>query len=113
MAEYIDREKIFPNGVFYVNAENPEISLNELINRICDLPTANVIPIHCKVGDEVWTIRSYSNSNKAIKKGKVSEMYYIDESMRLCIVVKGIARGEWGKVVFPSYESAQEFLDKQ
>ena len=74
---------------------------------------ANAVPLPCKVGDEVWTIRSYSNSNKAIKKGKVSEMYYIDESMRLCIVVKGIARGEWGKVVFPSYESAQEFLDKQ
>ena len=44
MAEYIDREKIFPNGVFYVNAENPETSLNELINRICNLPTADVVP---------------------------------------------------------------------
>lgn len=44
MAEYIDREKIFPNGVFYVSAENPESSLNELINRICNLPTADVVP---------------------------------------------------------------------
>lgn len=44
MAEYIDREKIFPNGVFYVSAENPESSLNELINRICNLPTADVAP---------------------------------------------------------------------
>lgn len=44
MAEYIDREKIFPNGVFYVSAENPETSLNELINRICNLPTADVVP---------------------------------------------------------------------
>ncbi len=44
MAEYIDREKIFPNGVFYVNAENPDTSLNELINRICNLPTADVVP---------------------------------------------------------------------
>ena len=44
MAEYIDREKIFPNGVFYVSAENPESSLTELINRICNLPTADVVP---------------------------------------------------------------------
>ena len=40
----MDREKIFPNGVFYVSAENPESSLNELINRICNLPTADVVP---------------------------------------------------------------------
>ena len=49
MAEYIDREKIFPNGVFYVSAENPESSLNELINRICNLPTADVVQVvRCK-----------------------------------------------------------------
>ena len=76
-----------------------------LVNRVKFLP--------CKVGDTVWAIRSYNPGKKVVVSGKVSEMYYIDESMRLCIVVKGIARGEWGKVVFPSYKSAQEFLDKQ
>ena len=84
------------------------------INRL-ETDALNLIDrlsLPCKVGDEVWAIRSYSNSNKAIKKGIVSEMYYIDESMRLCIVVKGVARGEWGKVVFPTYESAQEKLNK-
>ena len=67
----------------------------------------------CKVGDEVWAIRSYSNKTKAIKRGTVSEIYCIDESMRFCIVVKGISRGQWLKAVFPTYESAQEFLDKE
>lgn len=42
MAEYIDREKIFPNGVFYVCESHPEKSLDELINRICDAPTEDV-----------------------------------------------------------------------
>jgi predicted transcriptional regulator len=44
MAEYIDREKIFPNRVFYVNEENPLTSLDALINHIYNLPTADVVP---------------------------------------------------------------------
>ena len=64
----------------------------------------------CRVGDEVWAIRKLNGGNKVPKRGKVSEMYYIDEAMRLCIVVKGVSRGEWGKVVFPSYEEAEAYL---
>lgn len=45
MAEYIDREEIFPNGVFYVNKNQPEKSLDELINRICKAPTADVVEV--------------------------------------------------------------------
>lgn len=63
----------------------------------------------CKIGDELWAIRSYKGKKVPIK-GKVSEMYYVDESMRLCIVVKCVARGEWGKTVFPTYEAAAEYL---
>lgn len=49
MAEYIDRSKIFPNGVFLVNENNPMTSLDELINRISTLPTANVVEVvRCK-----------------------------------------------------------------
>lgn len=44
MAEYIDREKIFPNRIFYVNEENPLTALNALINHIYNLPTADVVP---------------------------------------------------------------------
>lgn len=38
--------------------------------------------------------------------GKVSEMYYVGKEMQLCIVVKNISRGQWGKDVFPTYEKA-------
>ena len=49
MAEYIDREKIFPNKVFYVNENNPNTSIDELINRIYSIPTTDVIPVvRCK-----------------------------------------------------------------
>lgn len=49
MAEYIDREKIFPNKVFYVNENNPNTSIDELINRIYSIPAADVIPVvRCK-----------------------------------------------------------------
>lgn len=64
----------------------------------------------CKVGDEVWAIRTFGNGKKVPQKGKVSEMYYIDESMRLCIVVKGITRGRWGEKVFPTFEDADRYL---
>jgi hypothetical protein len=45
MARYVDVEKIFPNGVFYVNGKNPMTSLDELINRIGSLPEEKVYPI--------------------------------------------------------------------
>lgn len=82
-----------------VNCRDLESDALDLINRLRP----------CKVGDEVWAIRSYKHTKFPVK-GKVSEMYYIDESMRLCIVVKGVTRGEWGKAVFPSYESAEKYL---
>jgi hypothetical protein len=74
----------------------------DLVNRVKFLP--------CKVGDTVWAIRSYNPGKKVVVSGKVSEMYYIDESMKLCIVVKGITRGEWGKRVFPTCEAAENYL---
>ena len=77
--------------------------------RTCDLFTdkrSQIIP--CEIGDEVYAIRRFSGTVR-IQKGKVSEMYFI-EGMRLCIVVKNIARGEWGKTVFPSREEAQKAI---
>ena len=71
------------------------------------------INLPCKVGDEVWAIRTYGNGVKVPQKGKVSEMYYIDESMRLCIVVKGITRGEWGKRVFATKEDAEKHIQTE
>lgn len=69
----------------------------------------NRLKLPCKVGDEVWAIRPYRHTKVPVK-GKVTEMYYIDESMRLCIVVKGVSRGEWGKMIFPDFESADKYL---
>lgn len=61
----------------------------------------------CKIGDTVWAIRNY-HTTKKIMSGKVSEMFYMGEEMRLCIVVKNISRGLWGKDVFGSYEEAMK-----
>ena len=68
-----------------------------------------MMEIPCKIGDEVYVHRSY-NGNKRVVKGTVSQMYFIGEEMRLAIVVKGFARGEWGKNVFGTEEEAQEAL---
>lgn len=63
MAEYIDREKIFPNKVFYVNENNPNTSIDELINRIYSIPAADVIPVvrckNCVYANDYATICHY------------------------------------------------------
>ena len=68
------------------------------------------INLPCKVGDEVWAIRTYNNGRQVPQKGKVSEIYFIDESMQPCIVVKGITRGRWDEKVFPTFEDADRYL---
>ena len=67
-----------------------------------------ILDIPCKIGDTVWAIRKYNGVPTPIK-GKVSQMYFLDD-MRLAIVVKGIARGEWGKSIFASREEAEKRL---
>ena len=70
-----------------------------------------VIPIPCKIGDKVWTIRRYNGINKA-REGVVSEMYF-DDAMRLAIVVKGLARGVWGKKVFATREECERAIKEE
>lgn len=65
----------------------------------------------CKIGDTVWAIRNYSGTNKVVP-GKVSEMFF-REDMSICIVVKHVARGIWGEVVFGTYEQAKAVLEEQ
>ena len=67
------------------------------------------LDIPCKIGDTVYAIRNYGGI-KRVMPGKVSEMYFIGEEMRLCIVVKSIARGLWMEHVFPTYEEAEKRL---
>ena len=46
---YIEREKIFPNGVFFASAEDPLATLDELIKRIWSIPAADVVEVvRCK-----------------------------------------------------------------
>lgn len=70
---------------------------------------ARVIP--CKLGDEVWTIRNYSGTKKAVA-GKVSEMYFIEE-MTLIIVVKNVARGKWGEKIFATREECEKAIKEK
>ena len=47
--DLIDRNILLPNGVFYVNGNDPMISLNELLNRIANAPTVDAVPVvRCK-----------------------------------------------------------------
>lgn len=73
---------------------------------MADLMIANgVTVLPCKLGDRVWAIRCYKGVLQP-QEGIVNEMFFCDD-MRLCIVVKHIARGEWGKTVFATEEEAQ------
>lgn len=67
------------------------------------------IDIPCKIGDKVWAIRKY-NGEYVTRRGVVSEMFFVGEEMQLCVVVKGVARGVWGRDVFPTQEEAEKRL---
>lgn len=41
----IDLDDIFPNRCFYVNRNDPEKSLDELIRRINNAPTVDAVPV--------------------------------------------------------------------
>ena len=67
------------------------------------------LEIPCKIGDTVFSVRNY-HMTKKVMSGKVSEMYFVGEEMTLCIVVKNIARGVWGKDVFGTRGEAEKAL---
>ncbi len=64
----------------------------------------------CLPGDVVWGISS-RGGNKTVKSGEVNEIYFI-QGNKMCIVAKGVVRGEWGKVVFGSKEDAEAALQE-
>lgn len=76
-----------------------------------ELDKKNVVALPCKLGDVVWAIRSYKGI-RCPQSGVVSEMYFVDD-MRLHIVVKHVARGEWGKTIFASYEEVCKAIEKE
>ena len=70
-----------------------------------------IIELPCKVGDEVWALKR-CNSAYIPYQTIVSQMYFGDD-MRLCIVAKNIARGEWGKAVFATQEEAEKEIERR
>lgn len=77
-------------------------------HTICEEAKRAIIP--CKIGDEVYAVKPYRNC-KRIYKGKVTQMYFVGEEMKLAIVVNSIARGEWGKAVFATEEEAKRAIE--
>lgn len=68
------------------------------------------VTLPCRIGDKVWGIRRHGG-NRVVHPGFVSEMYFI-EGMKLVVAVKHVCRGEWGKMVFPTYEEAKAALER-
>lgn len=64
-----------------------------------DAENLQKIRLPCRIGDTVYAIRNYGTVKK-VQRGIVSEMYFVGKEMKLCIVVKNVCRGEWGKNIF-------------
>lgn len=92
--------------------------LYDLLSRTAHYPcerqtdymiSEGVVALPCKVGDEVWVIRNYHSTPRA-QKGRVDEMFFCDD-MSLCIVVRYVGRGLWGKKVFATKEDAEKAIE--
>lgn len=78
---------------------------------IDQIPTVNAIELPCKIGDTAWAIRNHTGHLHP-HRGIVSDMYFV-KGMKLCVVVHGIARGEWGKTIFGTYEEAERAIEER
>ena len=88
------------------NEEEPE---KGFYDYLADFLLANGVTVQpCKIGDTVWTIRDFKGI-KHPQEGIVSDMYFTKD-MSLHIVVKYVARGEFGKTVFLTREEAEAKL---
>ena len=70
----------------------------------------DTLGVPCKMGDVVWGIKRFSHAHKEVRQGVVNQMYFGDD-MRLCICVKNVCRGEWGKNVFATEAEALAKMD--
>ena len=69
------------------------------------------VELPCKIGDTAWAIRNHTGHLHP-HSGIVSDMYFV-KGMKLCVVVHGIARGEWGKTIFGTYEEAERAIEER
>lgn len=91
--------------------QTENIFIDAIIDEIDNAPDVDAVELPCKIGDWVWAIRSY-HGKKHPQRGIVSDMYF-SQDMRLQIVVKHIARGEWGKTVFSTDKEAYEVIEER
>ena len=84
------------------------VNLGDMIRMILAAPGVPSVRIPCREGDQVWVVRNYQGV-KHPQQGTVSELT-ITRDQRLMITVKHIARGEWGKEVFATYEEAEKAI---
>ena len=75
-----------------------------IYDAVSNAPTVDAVELPCKIGDFVWAIRSFQG-HKHPQRGIVSDMFFT-KNMKLMIVVKYVARGEWGKTVFATDKEA-------
>ena len=98
------------NGVNLYMAENAYLNdtaldvLKMVSNWLYEERIVDAIVVPCRIGDVVWAIRSFGG-HKHPQRGIVSDMFFTKD-MKLMIVVKYIARGEWGKTVFATEKEA-------
>ncbi len=106
--EHIDWYHISLQGTLAKGAisqlHTPLYKADDIYRAIENAPTVNAVAPPCKIGDYVWAIRN-RNGTIQPERGVVSEMYFTSD-MQLRIVVKYIARGEWGKTVFATDKEA-------
>ena len=70
-----------------------------------------LVEIPLKIGDVVYAIRNFRGIEH-VQKTEVSEMFFTQD-MRLMIVCRYVARGEYGKTVFQTMHEAQAEIDKR
>ena len=73
---------------------------------------ADFVELPCKIGDEVFCVRTYNGHKSHAQKGKVVEMYFADD-MRLVIHIKHVGRGFWNDRIFATEEEALENIMKE
>lgn len=71
-----------------------------------------IVELPCKVGDQVWALKRCNKEYYVPYQTVVSQMYF-DDGMKLCIVAKNIARGEWGKTVFATKAEAEKEMERR
>ena len=95
---------IIDSGELFWGGAKTAKEQNELMVQPLAIDEVDDVVLPCKIGDFVWAIRSFKG-HKQPQRGIVSEMFFTND-MRLNIVVKYVARGEWGKTVFATDKEA-------